>query len=311
MSRLLIIASVDAEADAVCAGLMGTWRPAPPKRLATSAPTSTPPAPARARPIPARDRQLLTAVRFGPYLARRSGDVTVLAAGVGGPAAAAGTAACLALAAGAGDGFDLVVTIGVAGGFPGQADLGDVVVADRIVAADLGAQSPPAFEAIDDGDGPPPEVGFLDLAELGLGPAALAPHPGIVTQLAQTMDAVGRPVRVGAIASVSTVTGTDARAGELAARYDPLAEAMEGYGAAVAASAFGVPFAEVRAICNPVGRRDRARWDLPGAMSALSAVSVLLAEFADTVDLTGVRPAAPAVATQRRDGPARGGPAAR
>jgi futalosine hydrolase len=301
MSRLLVIAAVDAEADAVCAGLMGTWRPAPPKR---------PVGPAAAVPVarlaPSRDRQLLTAVRLGPYLARRSGAVTVLATGVGGPAAAAGTAACLAAATTAGAQFDLVVAVGVGGGFPGQAGIGDVVIADRMIAADLGAQTPPAGE-------PAPGVpeagpGFLDLAELGLGPSALTPHPGIVTQLAQTMDGVGRPVRVGTIVSVATVTGTDARAGELAARHDPLAEAMEGYGVAIAASAFGVPFAEVRSISNPVGRRDRARWDLPAAMSALSGVSVLLAEFADTVDLTGIQPA-PSGPTPTRPagGPTRGG----
>jgi futalosine hydrolase len=302
MSRLLVITAVDAEADAVCAGLMGTWRPAPPKRPAST--TAAPPLP---RLSPSRDRQLLTAVRLGPYLARRSGAVTVLATGVGGPAAAAGTAACLASAAAAGEGFDLVVVVGVAGGFPGQAAVGDVVIADRMIAADLGAQTPPG-EAHPDGTEAAP--GFLDLTELRLGPSALTPHPGIVTQLAQTMDGLGRQVRVGAIISLSTATGTDARAGELAARHDPLAEAMEGYGAAVAASAFGVPFAEVRSISNPVGRRDRARWDLPGAMSALSGVSVLLAEFADTVDLAGIHPSPPAPA-RPGGGPTRGGVAPR
>ncbi|MEP7179809.1 MAG: hypothetical protein ABI775_12015, partial [Pseudonocardiales bacterium] len=50
---------------------------------------------------------------------------------------------------------------------------------------------------------------------------------------------------------------------------DAVAEAMEGAGAAAAATLHGVPFAEVRAISNPVGPRDRDAWRIPEALSAL------------------------------------------
>jgi futalosine hydrolase len=70
---------------------------------------------------------------------------------------------------------------------------------------------------------------------------------------------------------VSTVTGTAATAAALRARYpDAVAEAMEGYGVASAAAIFGVPFAEVRAISNLVGPRDRASWRIPEALTALA-----------------------------------------
>lgn len=48
-----------------------------------------------------------------------------------------------------------------------------------------------------------------------------------------------------------------------------LVEAMEGFGVLRAAALAGVPAVEVRAISNPIGEEDRARWDLNGALAAL------------------------------------------
>src|SRR5690349_6302949 len=79
------------------------------------------------------------------------GSVTVLAGGVGPAAAAATTANALVRGS-----YDLVLSAGIGGGFAGRAAVGSLVVADQIVAADLGAES---------GDG------FLPLDELGFGPA--------------------------------------------------------------------------------------------------------------------------------------------
>ncbi|MCL9795970.1 futalosine hydrolase, partial [Frankia sp. AgKG'84/4] len=67
MSRTLIVTAVTAEADAVCAGLMGSWSrgrtrlPAGPGNLVS----------------PDWDRQLLTTSTLGPYVGRRRGPVTV------------------------------------------------------------------------------------------------------------------------------------------------------------------------------------------------------------------------------------------
>jgi futalosine hydrolase len=44
---------------------------------------------------------------------------------------------------------------------------------------------------------------------------------------------------------------------------------MEGFGVRRAAALAGVPAVEVRAISNPIGEADRARWDLDGALAAL------------------------------------------
>ncbi|MBC2874874.1 MULTISPECIES: futalosine hydrolase [Streptomyces] len=175
----------------------------------------------------------------------------VLAAGVGPAAAAAGTATALTAAALAGAPYDLAVSAGIGGGFAPGAPLGGLIVARRVVAADLGAAT---------------SDGFLPVTELGFGVDAHPVDDALV-------DAVGAATgaRPGDVLTVSTVTGTAARAAELAARYpDALAEAMEGFGVAEAAAAHGVPVLELRAVSNAVGPRDRAAWRIGDALAALT-----------------------------------------
>ena len=82
---------------------------------------------------------------------------------------------------------------------------------------------------------------------------------------------------VGDVLTVSTVTGTAARADWLRARWpDAVAEAMEGFGVASAAQRAGAAFAELRTISNPVGPRDRAAWQLPPALAALETAAATL-----------------------------------
>lgn len=187
---------------------------------------------------------------IGAYPAFIAPRLTLLAAGVGPAAAAAATATALALAP-----ADLAVSAGVGGGFPGRAEPGDLVVATEIIAADLGADSP---------------AGFLSVTELGFGRNTV---PAVDVGLS------GGDVRTGAVLTVSTATGTDERARELAARHDAAAEAMEGFGVAEAACATGVPVAELRGISNSVGRRDRDSWDLPAAFAALRQAVPRLVEL--------------------------------
>lgn len=178
--------------------------------------------------------------------------VTVLVGGVG--AARAGAAASRALALD--PGLGAVISAGVGGAFPGRAEPGALLLARRVVAADLGA------------DGPD---GYLSVDELGFGTATL--EAGRVPGL----DAV-----VGGILTVTTATGTDERAAELIRRHpDAVGEAMEGFGVAAAAELADLPFAEVRAVSNLVGRRDRDAWRLDLAFAALTAAARPIAEGLD------------------------------
>ncbi|GAA0684664.1 futalosine hydrolase [Kitasatospora atroaurantiaca] len=171
--------------------------------------------------------------------------VDVLVGGVGPAAAAAATASVLAAYR-----YSLVVSAGIAGGFAPHAPIGSLVVAQEIVAADLGAETP---------------EGFQDVAELGFGTVRHTPPLGAVTLASDALDAVS-----GSVLTVSTVTGSAERAAELTSRHpQAVAEAMEGFGVAEAAARYGIPAFEVRAVSNAVGPRDRAAWRIGEALAAL------------------------------------------
>ncbi|MFD7839640.1 futalosine hydrolase [Streptomyces sp. NPDC059761] len=224
--RALIVTAVAAEADSVVSGLTGP----------TPHPDPVTPEP---RALPGR---YLLSRRDLPGLA-----ADVLVGGVGPAAAAAATATALALAE-----YSLVVSAGIGGGFQPAAPVGSLVVADAVVAADLGAETPD---------------GFLDVQQLGFGHSVHLPPAELAARAAEATGALLAPVL-----TVSTVTGTAEGAARLAARH-PLAgaEAMEGFGVAEAAAAHGLPVLEIRAVSNAVGPRDRDAWRIGDALAALTA----------------------------------------
>ncbi|MDB5056046.1 MAG: futalosine hydrolase [Bacilli bacterium] len=182
----------------------------------------------------------------------------VIAGGVGAAAAAASTAKALATSD-----YGLVVSAGIAGGFAGKAEVGSIVVADRIVAADLGVET---------------SEGFCSLDELGFGTTLVNTDSNLLHRFADALHATGLPIHIGPIITVTTATGTAATAAALAERVSGvMAEAMEGYGAAIAAQSGNVPMLELRAISNPVGPRDRSAWRIEAALEALQAASSVLA----------------------------------
>ncbi|MCD9024973.1 futalosine hydrolase [Cohnella silvisoli] len=189
----------------------------------------------------------------------------VLAAGVGPIAAAVSTATALASAMVTPDsGYDLVVSAGIGGGFPNQADIGTIVVANEVIAADLGVQTLDGFSSID---------------ELGFGTSRLPVAADLSSRLVEALRSGVLTVNYGPILTLSTATGTAITASELTARIPgAAAEAMEGFGVAAAAHSRSIPFIEIRAISNIVGPRDRASWRIGEALAALEAASTHLSE---------------------------------
>lgn len=103
-------------------------------------------------------------------------------------------------------------------------------------------------------------------SDLGVGPEWA---PGVVTPNPTLLDAVRRalpqaPVRrIGTSGRVGGTSGCDV-------------EAMEGFAVLRAAEAAGIPAVEVRAISNTVEEPDRARWDIAGALAAITGVTPAL-----------------------------------
>lgn len=184
----------------------------------------------------------------------------VLVAGVGSVVAAVKTARALATVAE----YSLVISAGIGGGFPGRAEVGSLVVANRIVVADLGAETLEGFRSVD---------------ELGFGFTQIQIDASLVDRVTRALLAAKLPVNTGPVLTVSTVTGSAAKEMELAARIPgATAEAMEGYGVGFAALDRGVPVLEMRAISNMVGPRDRSTWRIKEALDVLEAASAVLTE---------------------------------
>jgi futalosine hydrolase len=159
--------------------------------------------------------------------------VELLVTGVG-PARAA-HAATLHLAR---TGARRLVNCGVAGAYPESGlHVLDVACAESDTYGDLGAESP---------------EGFLEL-------------PGASNTIRASLFPHERRLP---FVTVSTCTGTDARANELAGRTGGAVESMEGAALLEVAEKMGVPAGEIRAISNRVGDRDRASWKLREAAEA-------------------------------------------
>lgn len=187
--------------------------------------------------------------------------IDVIAVGVGSAAAAAGTASALAMSD---EQYHLVISAGIGGGFAGKAEIGSIVVADVIVAADLGAESP---------------TGFLSLDELGFGSARVEVEQQWTNRLYHLIDEANLTVCSGPILTVTTATGTAETTVELAKRIPgAAAEGMEGHGVAVAAHQRHIPVIEIRAISNAVGPRDRSAWRIGDALAALEGASQAIRE---------------------------------
>lgn len=205
-----------------------------------------------------RDLGPSRAVRQGVYVGVEAHGVHAFHVGVGPTAAAVGAAALLTL----GPAYELVVSAGVAGGFRDRAAVGDLVLATEVIAADQGALT---------------DDGFLTLKDMGMpgnGGYAVDTNP-----IRPRLHGGGYRLLEGAVLTMSCMTGTESRATELAGRYPrAVAEAMEGYGVLEATNRTvgDVQFAEIRAISNLIGRRDRSTWDLPTAFDVLASAFATL-----------------------------------
>ncbi|MDG0811969.1 futalosine hydrolase [Cohnella rhizosphaerae] len=188
------------------------------------------------------------------------GRFEVRLCGVGPASAAARTAVAL----GSGDPWTLVVSAGIAGGYPEVAPVGTLAVGTDAVAADLGVET---------------AEGFASVEELGFGASKLAADAKLAEELLQALNRAGLVAASGPIVTASTATGTAATAAVRSARVPgAVAEGMEGYGVAIAATYADKPFIELRAISNAVGPRDRDAWRIGDALTALSAAFAILKE---------------------------------
>ena len=159
-------------------------------------------------------------------------------------------------------GYDLALNLGVCGSFTPVFPPATVVHVTSDMFSELGAQ-----------DGPH----FLSLQSLGLLEPDVFPYSGgrLVNRVPPSLPGLSDlPVASGI--TVNTVHGEGASIAAVIARCAPDVESMEGAAFMYACLVAGVPFAQVRAVSNRVERRNRAAWDLAGAVEALGSVALRL-----------------------------------
>lgn len=179
--------------------------------------------------------------------------IDVVVVGVGSAKAAANTAIALTK-----NRYDLVINMGIAGGFRDKTDIGSVIIADEIICSDLGSET---------------QDGFLTVEQLGFGTNRYVLHEQLVASVVKKLHTARFPMTKGPILTVSTTTGTEATMHKLKNRFPhAVGEAMEGYGVAVAAHEFSIPVLEIRTISNFIGPRDRKSWKIPDALNMLQLV---------------------------------------
>jgi futalosine hydrolase len=252
-SRVLIVTAVDAEKDAILRGLGDDAAAQFDVIAAGVGPASAAAGTAAAIAFASAAARELAHGTAAP----EERDAAQASAASSGPGPAAGTGARSTA-------YGLVISAGIGGGFPGRADVGSLVVADAMVAADLGSKTPD---------------GFLSVDELGFGSSRVAADAVLAVRLRHELQRAGLAVSGGTAVTVSTATGTAQTAAELLRRVpDAAAEGMEGFGVATAAQQFGLPVLELRGISNAVGPRDRDAWRIKDALDALQAASSILRE---------------------------------
>jgi len=134
----------------------------------------------------------------------------------------------------------------------------------RVAVGDVVAGRAACNEGVGAGAG----VDFVPLTALGIPDEPLPPD---LLELDDPGPGGGGLPRLdlGCVAAASA--RPEEAAARLTARPDTVVEDMETWAVAVVCRAAGVPLAALRAVSNVAGVRDKAHWDLPGALAALAA----------------------------------------
>ena len=156
---------------------------------------------------------------------------------------------------------ETVICFGIGGAYPSSgAAIGDLAIAKEEIAGDEGVLTREGFKDTE-------YIGFplLKTATSVIYTTYPAPE-ALVRRSLQSLAAHQKSghgnIHVGRFVTLSTCTGTTARAQELEERYHGLCENMEGAAVAHVAELHAVPWLEVRGISNIVEDRDLKKWDI-------------------------------------------------
>ncbi len=169
------------------------------------------------------------------------------------------------------------IIFGVGGAYPAsEARIGDVALAKEEIAGDEGVLTLDGFK----------DTEYIGIPLLKTStsviyttyPATAPLFKQALKTLMSSRDPAAPDVHVGPFVTLSTCTGTAARALELEDRYHGLCENMEGAAVAQVAELHGIPWLEVRGISNMVENRNLRNWDIPTAAHAAQQAVLRIVE---------------------------------
>lgn len=152
--------------------------------------------------------------------------------------------------------FDLALQAGIAGTFSDSTRLGQLFRVSRDRQADIGAEN---------GDT------YADASELGWKTFKGFPYneEGWLRDWPDPIEGLETLPSAKSI-SVNTVTGSRRTRSRWMETYAPELESMEGAAFHYICLQEAVPFAQIRSVSNRAGERDKARWDMDGAIYSLN-----------------------------------------
>ena len=173
-----------------------------------------------------------------------------------------------------------IVNFGIGGAYPSSGlRVGDIAVAEKEVYADEGVLLKDGLHSF--------EVTGIPLLKIrGRKYYNEFPADKRLSRLALKAAGAIAHCKSGLFLTVSACTGTRRRATELAGKFDPICENMEGAAVAQICRIYGIPFVEIRGISNIVEDRDMKKWDMELASeNCQKAVS----HFLETLHGTSIR----------------------
>ena len=150
----------------------------------------------------------------------------------------------------------VVINFGIGGAYPSSGlKVGDIAVAAKEVYADEGVMLKDGLHSLE-------ATGIPLLKIRGRRYFNEFPADKRLSRLALKVSGTVAPCKSGAFLTVSACTGTGKRAGELAGKFGPICENMEGAAVAHICRIYGIPFVGIRGISNIVEDRDMKKWDM-------------------------------------------------
>ena len=170
----------------------------------------------------------------------------------------------------AGNPYDLVVNIGIAGSYafndgpdrPAKFPMGSVAIIEKEYFGDLGFETIFGFQTLFQYD-----ILDADVFPFKGGALHRKPLDGKIEEFLAKYDK-------GTGVTVQTVTGNPLRTESLIKQFDPHIESMEGAAVYYVCLLEDIGFFELRTVSNEVGERNREKWNTPLALESLKRAMV-------------------------------------